>query len=67
MGDVQGSSVLGFNYPRRKLTRCNYLGAILLGENCPGAIILGGNFPGEFSGGNCPEGNCARGIVLFPF
>ena len=63
MGDVQGSSVQGVNYPRRKLTRCNYLGAILLGENCPGGNYL----RWEFSGGNCPEGNCARGIVLFPF
>ena len=56
MGDVQGSSVQGVNYPRRKLTRCNYLGAILLGENCPGGSYLrwefsGGIFRWQLSGG----------------
>ena len=39
MGDVQGA-----NYPRRKLSGCNYLGAIFLGENCPGGNCLGGGW-----------------------
>ena len=30
VGDVQGSSVLRVNYPRRKLSGCNYLRAIFL-------------------------------------
>lgn len=71
MGDVQGSSVHGVNYPRRKMSRCNYLGAIFLGGDCPegncpggncqGDNCLGGNHPvdnyprWELSGVNCPE------------
>ena len=53
MGDVQGSSVHGVNYPRRKMSRCNYLGAIFLGGNCP---------EGNCSAGNCPRWElCGRG------
>ena len=58
MADVHGSSVLGVNYPRRKSSVSNYLGAIFLGGNC-----TGGNCPGEklsggsvVLGGNCPGG-----------
>ena len=77
MGDVQGA-----NYPRRKLSGCNYLGAIFLGENCPGgnclggvvrgvnclgAVVLGGNCPGENARGAIVlGGSCPGGIVLFP-
>ena len=52
MGDIQGSSVLGVNYSRRKLPGCNYQG-IIVWE----AIALGGYCPGEgeqLLGGNCP-------------
>ena len=71
MGDVQGSSLQGVTYPRRKFSGCNYLRAIFLGGNCPGvnctegncpggnclgAIVLGGSCPGA----NCPGGNCPR-------
>ena len=61
MGDVQGSSVKGINYRRRKLSGCNFLGAIFLSENCPGS-----NCPGVIVrraimlGSNCPGGNCPR-------
>ena len=70
MGDVHGSSVLGVNYPRRKLSVCNYVGAIFLGGNSAGvkgpeSTCLRGNCPGdncprwELSvGGDCPGGNC---------
>ena len=70
LGDVQGSSVLGVNYPRRILSGYNYLGAIFLrgivqeqlaGGNCLGPIVreataLVGNCPGR----NCQGGNCPR-------
>ena len=77
MGFVQGSSALGVNYPRKKLSRCNNLrtislvgtvqvqlsgGAIVLGGNCLGGIVLGENC----SGGNCLGGICPGEIVLFP-
>ena len=42
----------------RKLSSCNYLGAIFLGGNCTGG---GGgvNFMGAVAlGRNCPGGNC---------
>ena len=66
MGDVRGSSVLGVNYPRRKLSGYNYLRAIFLGGNCtggncPGGNCLGGSCPGAITlGGNCSGGNCPR-------
>ena len=64
MGDIQGSSLHVVNYPSRKLSNCNHLGATFVGENC-----LGNNCPGDncrkcqfsggnYLGGNCPEGNC---------
>ena len=46
MADVQRSSVLGVNYSKRKVSGCNYLGAIFLGENCPGGNCLGGGLSG---------------------
>ena len=72
MGDLQGSSVQGVNYPGRRLTRCNYLGAILLDENCPGSNYLRWEFSGEFSGCNCPRwqlsgGQLCRGNCPVPF
>ena len=75
MGDIQGSSVRGVNYPRRKLPSCNYLGEILLGANCPGgeAIALGGNCLGSnLLGGNClgasvqGELSCSLAQILLP-
>ena len=59
MGDVQGVICAGGNYPRRKLSGFNYLGANFLsgnyvggGEgNCPRWELYGGNCPG---GGDCP-------------
>ena len=57
MGDVQGSSVQGVNYPRRKLSGCNYLGAIFLCENCSGGNCLGA----VCQGGNCLGGQLSRG------
>ena len=66
MGDIQGSSVQGVNYPRRKMYGCNYLGAIFLGGNC-----MGGNCPRwDLSGDNCPEGIVpfpSPGVYLYPF
>ena len=78
MGDVQGSSALGVNYPRKKLSRCNNLraislvgtvhvqlsgGAIVLGGNCLGGIVLGGTcLGGIVLGENCSGGNCLGGI-----
>ena len=56
MGDVQGSSVKGINYRRRKLSGCNYLGAIFLSENCPGVIVR----RAIMLGSNCPGGNGPR-------
>ena len=49
----------GGNFPRWKLSRGNYLGAIALGGHCPGgivqgAIVLGGNSLGQLSRGNGP-------------
>ena len=74
MGDVQGSSIVGVNYPRRKLCRCNcprweLSGAIVLGGNYPGGTIVQGGivlFPmiqGQFPTGqiNCPLSNCLGG------
>ena len=52
MGDVQGSSIQGVNYPRRKLSECNYFGAIFLGGNCSGAFVTGEIVQG--------------GVVVFP-
>ena len=61
MGDVQGLSVQGVNYHRRKLSECNFLGATFLGGNCPGDICLGAiALGGNCLGGNCLEGNCPR-------
>ena len=57
MGDVQGLSAQGFNCHRRKMSGCNYLGAVFLGGNCLGCNCLGGN---------CLEGLIVQGeIVLF--
>ena len=62
------SSVHGVNYPRRKLPRCNYLGTIFLGGNCPGLNCLRGNF----LKGNYPRlqlhgvGNYSMGIHPVP-
>ena len=55
MRHVQGLSVKGVNYLKRKLSGCNYLGAIFLGGDCLGVIAQ------EYlSGGNCPGGNYLR-------
>ena len=54
--DVHGSSVLGVNYPRRKLSGYNYLGAIFLGGNC-----TGGNYPGVIVWGTVVRGATVLG------
>ena len=60
MEDVQGSSVLGINNPRRELSGGNFPRWDLCREQFSGGIIvwgtivLGGNFSGGLFGGNCP-------------
>ena len=60
MEDVQGSSVLGVNNPRRELSGGNFprwdlcRGQFSGGIIVCGTIVLGGNFSGGLSGGNCP-------------
>ena len=69
-GRCPGVICHGGNYPRRKLSSCNYLWAIFLGGNCTGVNCPGGDCLGdncltwELSGGglvlsdNYPEENC---------
>ena len=50
------------------MSRCNYLGAIFLGGNCPEGNCSAGICPRRelcgrgaiILGGNCPGGNCPR-------
>ena len=63
MWDIQRSSVLGVNYPRRKLSGCNYLVAIFLGGNCLGEIVQEAFvLVGQLSGGKLSreELSCSR-------
>ena len=62
MGDIEGSSVLVVNYPRRKLSGVQFSQVgIVRGDNCPGDTCLG---VGPLSGEQLFEvGSIRQGIV----